>query len=76
MDSRENNWELKERLGIKLDDALWAYMTAYKMPIRMSPYRLVYEKACHLPVELKYKAMWTIKKLNFDLKAADEKRIL
>nr|GEU83226.1 reverse transcriptase domain-containing protein [Tanacetum cinerariifolium] len=40
----------------KLDDALWAFRTAYKNPIKCTPYKLVYEKACHLPVELEYKA--------------------
>ena len=52
--------------SIKLDDALWAYRTAYKTPIRMSLYIIVFGKPCHLPLELEYKAMWAIKKLDYD----------
>ena len=42
--------------SIKLDDALWTYRAAYKTPISMSPYKIVYGKPCHLPLELEYKA--------------------
>ena len=58
----------------RLLDALWAYRMAYKTPLGMSPYQLVYGKTCHLPVELKFKAHWAIRRWNMDFEATGTKR--
>nr|GEV40201.1 reverse transcriptase domain-containing protein [Tanacetum cinerariifolium] len=58
----------------KLDDALWAFRTTYKTPTGCTPYKLVYGKACHLPIELKHKAYWALKQNNFDLSVAGDHR--
>nr|GEU94122.1 reverse transcriptase domain-containing protein [Tanacetum cinerariifolium] len=60
----------------KLDDALWAFRIAFKTPIGCTPYKLVYEKSCHLPIELEHKAYWALKHANFDLKTAGDHRKL
>ncbi|XP_022867696.1 uncharacterized protein LOC111387369 [Olea europaea var. sylvestris] len=70
VNASRNDWSKK------LDDALSVYRTAYKTPIRMSLYRLVFEKACHLPVEFEHRAYWSLKKLNMDLEKAEETIIL
>nr|GEY85628.1 reverse transcriptase domain-containing protein [Tanacetum cinerariifolium] len=58
----------------KLDDALWVFCTVYKTSIGCTPYKLVYRKACHLPVELEHKAYWALKHANFDLKTTGDHR--
>nr|GEY18022.1 reverse transcriptase domain-containing protein [Tanacetum cinerariifolium] len=60
----------------KLDDALWAFRTTFKTPIRCTPYRLVYRKSYHLPLELEHKAFWALKHANFDLKTMRDHRKL
>nr|GEY90018.1 reverse transcriptase domain-containing protein [Tanacetum cinerariifolium] len=56
----------------KLEDAFWAFRTAYKTPIRCTPYKLVYGKSCHLPTELEHKAYWALKHVKFELKTAGD----
>ncbi|XP_024009187.1 uncharacterized protein K02A2.6-like [Eutrema salsugineum] len=60
----------------KLDDALWAYRTAFKTPLDTTPFHLLYGKPCHLPVEIEHKAAWAIKMMNFDIKSAAERRLI
>ncbi|GJX03689.1 reverse transcriptase domain-containing protein [Tanacetum coccineum] len=59
----------------KLDDALWAFRTAYKTPTETTPYKLVYGKNCHLPFEIKHRAYLALKNCNPDLIVASEKRM-
>ena len=59
-----------------MDDALWAYRTTLKTPIGTSPFKLVFEKSCHLPVELEHRAFWATRFLNFNLVKDGSKRLL
>ena len=65
---------MRKDWSTKLSDALWAYRIAYKNVLGMSPYRTVYGKAFHLPVELEHRAYWVTKKMNFDLDQVGAKR--
>ncbi|GKA24253.1 reverse transcriptase domain-containing protein [Tanacetum coccineum] len=60
----------------KLNDALWAFRTAYKTPTRCTLFRMVYGKACHLLVEIEHKAYWALKQCNMDLMAAAKNRFM
>nr|GEU96054.1 reverse transcriptase domain-containing protein [Tanacetum cinerariifolium] len=66
----------KQVVRWRLDDALWAFRMAYKTPIGCTPYKLVYGKACHLPIEFEHKAYCDLKHANFDLQTAgDHKKV-
>ncbi|GKA42641.1 reverse transcriptase domain-containing protein [Tanacetum coccineum] len=60
----------------KLNDALWAFRTAYKTPIGCTPFRLVYGKPCHLPIEIEHKAHWALKQCNINLTLTSESRLM
>nr|GEU92137.1 reverse transcriptase domain-containing protein [Tanacetum cinerariifolium] len=58
----------------KIDDALWAFRTTFQTPVGCTSYKLVYGKACHLPIELEHKAYWAMKHCNYDLLTAGDHR--
>ncbi|XP_071739829.1 uncharacterized protein [Rutidosis leptorrhynchoides] len=60
----------------KLDDAMWDFRTAFKTPIGTTPFKLVYGKACHLPIEVEHIGFWTMTQVNLDLEQVGEKRAM
>ncbi|GKB93207.1 reverse transcriptase domain-containing protein [Tanacetum coccineum] len=60
----------------KLDVALWAFRTAFKISLGTTPFRIIYGKACHLHVELEHKAYWAIKNYNLDYTKDEENHFL
>ena len=70
VNSNRKDWSLR------LTNALWAYRTAFKTSLGMSPYQLVYGKSCHLPIKLERKSFWAIKAFNSSLDDAGNVRKL
>nr|GEY91827.1 reverse transcriptase domain-containing protein [Tanacetum cinerariifolium] len=66
--------EYRAKWADKLDDALWAFHTTFKTPIGCTLYRLIYGKACYLPIKLEHKAYYALKWTKFDLKTASNHR--
>nr|KAJ0184642.1 hypothetical protein LSAT_V11C900495600 [Lactuca sativa] len=60
--------------SLRLHDAFWAYRNAYKIPIGMSPFRFVFGKLWHLPVELEHRAFSAVKQCNFNIDEAGRHR--
>ncbi|RDY02453.1 hypothetical protein CR513_14086, partial [Mucuna pruriens] len=70
--STSMGWEIKKTLqkmvnpsrknwSRLLEDALWAHKTAYQTLLGVSPYWIVFSKACHLLVEIEHRAYFAIK---------------
>ena len=59
--------------SLRLDDALGLIEQYTRYPlVCLSPYRLVYGKPCHLPIELEHKAYWAIKQCNMEMDKASK----
>ncbi|GJS73206.1 reverse transcriptase domain-containing protein [Tanacetum coccineum] len=60
----------------KLNNVLWVFRTAYKTPTGCTPFKIVYGKACHLPIEIEHTAHWALKQCNMDLTLASKSRLM
>jgi hypothetical protein len=67
---------ISSKLSAPQEEKLVQVLKEHKMAIGMSPYRLVFGKPCHLPVELEHKAYWAIKSFNMKMDESGEHRKL